>query len=98
MKSIKITILERKYPLQVEEEEEESIRQIARFVDEKFKQFKADLSKQSEATVMGLAALSIAEELFEERRENQSIEESGYEQVMGEVNQSVETLLKEIRS
>lgn len=97
MKSIKVTILDRKFPLQVEEAEEESIRKIARFVDEKFKQYKADLSKQSEATVMGLAALSIAEELFEERKENQSLAQSGQEQVMGEVNQSVEDLLDEIR-
>src|SRR5690625_4513711 len=97
MKSIKVNILDRKYPLQVEESEEESIREIARFVDDKFKRYKSELSKQPEATVMVLSALSIAEELFEERKENQLLKYSSQERIMGKANQSVEALLEEIR-
>jgi cell division protein ZapA len=96
MKSIKVTILERKYPLRVEESQEETTRQIARYVDDKFRQFKAELSKQPEATVMVLSALSIAEELFEERKSNQQMS-GGQDRLLEDVNQSIESLLDQIR-
>jgi cell division protein ZapA len=96
MKSIKITILDRKYPLRVEDEQEETMHQIARYVDNKFRQYKAELSKQPEATVMALSALSIAEELFEERQNNQQMND-GQGHLLEDVNQSMESLLEEIR-
>jgi cell division protein ZapA len=97
MKSIKITILDRKYPLRVEDEREEEMHQIARYVDNKLRQYKAELSKQPEATVMVLAALSIAEELFEERQNNQQMND-GQGHLLEDVNQSMESLLEEIRN
>ncbi|HYW33852.1 MAG TPA: cell division protein ZapA [Balneolaceae bacterium] len=97
MKSIKISILEKKYPLRVKESEEDTMRQIARYVDEKFKQYKKELSKQPESTVMVLAALSIAEELFEERQNNQKLDQQG-NRILEDVNQSMEDLLEEIKS
>jgi cell division protein ZapA len=97
MKSIKITILDRQYPLRVEDSQEETMRQIARYVDNKFKQYQADLRKQPEATVMVLAALSITEELFEERENNQQMS-GGQDRLLKDVNQSVESLLDQIQS
>ena|SRR5690554_5647033 len=96
MKSIKVSILGKQYPLKVEDHEEESMVRIARFVDERFKTYRHQLVKQPESTVMVLAALSMAEELFEARSANSDLENN--EQVlMKRVNRSLENLLSEIR-
>jgi cell division protein ZapA len=97
MKSIKVSILGKQYPLRVEESEEQNMIRIAEYVDEKFKQYKKELSKQPESTVMVLAALSIAEELFEQRRENRKLQEQD-EVLLENVNDSIENLLQDIRS
>ena len=98
MKSIKISILDKKYPLRVKESEEDTMRQIAGYVDDKFRQYKAELNKQPESTVMVLSALSIAEELFEERRKNRERGPQEEQRVMKEVNESIEGLLEQIQS
>jgi cell division protein ZapA len=97
MKSIKVSILDKQYPLRVEESEEETLRNIAGYVDDKIRQYKKELSKQPESTAMVLAALSIAEELFEERQN--AIDNSGRdEQTLEEVNESMQAFLKQIRA
>jgi cell division protein ZapA len=68
MKSIKVTILGKPYPLRVEDNDEEFMQQIAQYVDERFRVFRDELSNQQESTVLVLACLSIAEELFLEKR------------------------------
>lgn len=97
MKSIKVSILGKQYPLRVEESEEETMIRIAHYVDEKFKQYKKELTKQPESTVMVLAALSIAEELFEERRRNKEMSNKD-ERLMEDVNDSIATFLEQIRA
>ena len=95
MKSIKVTILGKQYPLKVADEEVENMQQIAEFVDEKFRLYRRELSQQPESTIMVLAALSIAEELFETRRNvNQSAENE--DRLMESINHSLEKLLEEI--
>jgi cell division protein ZapA len=96
VKSIKVSILEKQYPLRVEESEEETIHQIAEYVDGKIRQYKAELSKQPESTAMVLAALSIAEELFEEHRRSQEFDQQE-NRVLEDVNESIEEFLEEIR-
>jgi cell division protein ZapA len=96
MKSIKVTIMGKQYPLKVEDHEEEAMLRICRFVDERFKTYREQLVKQPESTVMTLAALSIAEELFEMRSTNSDLEDSE-EVLMERVNHSLERLLKEIK-
>lgn len=95
MRSIKVTILGKQYPLKVNESEVENMQQIAEFVDEKFRLYRRELNKQPESTIMALGALSIAEELFELRRKLQN---SGPDknEVYGEVNQQLEQLLREV--
>ncbi len=68
MKSIKVTILGKQYPLRVEDSDEEFMYQIARYVDDRFRVFRDELANQVETTVLVLACLSIAEELFIEKR------------------------------
>lgn len=96
MKSIKVTILGKQYPLKVEDHEEEAMIRIARYVDERFKIYRQQLVKQPESTVMVLAALSIAEELFEARTANSDME-NNEEVLMKRVNRSLESLLSDIR-
>ncbi|NBW70062.1 MAG: cell division protein ZapA [Bacteroidetes bacterium] len=96
MKSLKVSILGKQYPLMVEDHEEENMLNICRYVDEKFQEYRQQLLKQPESTVMVLAALSIAEELFELR--NQLSETEKNEQVMMKrVNTRLEQLLEDIR-
>jgi cell division protein ZapA len=97
MKSIKITILGKQYPLKVEDSEVETMNRIAQYVDEKFRQYKKELNKQPDTTVMVLAALSIAEELFEERRRNRELSQQD-DKVLEGVNKSLESLIEEISS
>lgn len=69
---------------------------ICKFVDERFKTYRQQLVKQPESTVMVLAALSIAEELFEARNANTELE-NNEEVLMERVNHSLERLLTEIK-
>lgn len=96
MKSIKVTILGKQYPLKVEESEEETMKRIAQYVDEKFRQYKKELNKQPDSTVMTLAALSIAEELFEERKRNRELNQQE-DKVLQNVNKSLEEFIEEIK-
>jgi len=97
MKSIKVTILGKQFPLKVEEDEEQTMKRIAHFVDDKFRQYKKELNKQPDTTVMSLAALAIAEELFEERKKNKELNRQE-EKVMTKVNESLEEFLGDISS
>lgn len=97
MKSIKVTILGKQYPLKVEESEEEAMKRISQYVDEKFRQYKKELNKQPDTTIMTLAALSIAEELFEERKRNRELSQQE-DKVLKNVNKSLEEFIEEIKS
>lgn len=96
LKSIKVTILGKQYPIKVNEADEENMIRIAKFVDERFKKFREQLVKQPEATVMSLAALSIAEELFEARYNSNQLEQNEHH-TMDRVNNSLERLLETIK-
>jgi len=93
MESIKVTIMGKQYPLRVAPDEVENMQRIARFVDEKFRLYRHELNKQPETTIMVLAALSIAEELFETRRKVEHVDSN---KVMESVNDHLEQLIKEI--
>jgi cell division protein ZapA len=97
MKSVKISILGKQFPLKVEDSEEETIQRIAHYVDDKFRQYKKELNKQPDTTVMSLAALAIAEELFEERKHNRELEQQDGK-IMSDVNESLEEFVEELTS
>ncbi len=95
MQSIKVNIMGKQIPLKVEESEVENTRRIAQFVDEKFRIYRNQLSNQPDSTVMILACLNIAEELFELRalaQQSQNRESDLMEQINGEL----EKFIKEI--
>ena len=97
MKSIKVNILGKQYPLKVEDHEEENMVRICNFVDERFQTYRNQLVNQSESTVMVLAALSIAEELFE-ARQHSSDAQRNEEAMMERVNHSLERLIEDIKN
>ncbi len=96
MKSIKVTIMDKSYPLKVEEDEVENMNNVAKFVDERFKAYQNRLAKQTDGTIMTLAALSIATELFEQKKLNQAVENTE-NVILSRVNKSLEKLLDSIQ-
>lgn len=97
MQSIKVTIMGKQIPLKVSEDEVDNMQRIARFVDEKFRLYRNELSNQPDSTVMILASLSIAEELFEIRSRLQHVENNESD-LMEQVNNEIEKLLKDLNS
>ncbi|MGM0588963.1 MAG: cell division protein ZapA [Bacteroidota bacterium] len=98
MKSIKVSILGKQYPIKVEDDEVETMERIARFVDKRFSEFKKDLKQQPDPVVMALASLSIAEELFEERdKQNKEREQVTASQLDEAYMQSIQERLQDIK-
>jgi len=69
MKSIKVTIMGRQFPLKVEESDESLMFEIADFVDQRIRTYKKELANQAEPIILTLACLSMAEELYKYRRD-----------------------------
>jgi len=82
-------------PLKVEESEVESTRKMAQFVDDKFRMYRNQLSNQPDSTVMILACLNIAEEVFELRSKLQ-VQEDKESELMDHVNTKLENFIKEL--
>ncbi len=95
MKSIKVTILGRQYPLKVDDSDVEPMYEIAQYVDHRLKTFKNELINQPETTVMVLACLSLAEELFHERQK-QSTDDTADEAYF-DASDKLSELLAEIK-
>lgn len=93
MQSIKVTILGRQYPLKIPDDEVETMQHIARFVDEKLRLYRQEFSKQPETTIMVLACLSVAEELFETRERLQNRPDT--RRLTDSIARSLEDLLEE---
>lgn len=97
MKSIKVTILGKQYPLRVEDNDEELMHQIAQYVDDRFRVFRDELSNQQESTVLVLASLSIAEELFLEKR-GKSVRNSTDSAELDEASRRIRQIIADIQS
>lgn len=80
----------------VEDHEEENMLNICSYVDEKLHEYRHQLIKQPESTVMVLAALSITEELFELRQQLSELEKNDTV-MMKRMNSKIEQLLEDIR-
>ena len=80
----------------VEDHEVENMLNICSYVDEKLQEYRHQLIKQPESTVMVLAALSITEELFELREQLSELEKNDTV-MMKRMNSKIERLLEDIR-
>lgn len=92
MKSIKVSIMGRQYPLVIKEDDELLMHDIAGYVDHKLRLFKKELASQNENTIMILTCLSIAEELF--TLKSKSADNSDNYEV---VNNRMQLLIEEIQ-
>lgn len=66
-RSIKVRILDRDFPLRVGEEDSESTRQIAAYLNDRIEAFRRAHPEQPELTSAIIAALAVTEELFQLR-------------------------------
>lgn len=82
-------------PLKVEESEVENTRQMAQYVDEKFRMYRNQLSNQPDSTVMILASLNIAEEVFELRSKLQ-VQDDKESELMDHINSKLEDFIDEL--
>ncbi len=96
MKSIKVTILGKQYPLKINEGDEELMHKIAGYVDKRFHDFRKALINQSESTIMVLACLSIAEELFMANEGENPGVTSDEKAAFSDINGSLRKILDEI--
>lgn len=96
MKSIKVSILGRQYPLRVNEADVDMMYEIAAYVDERFRTFKKELINQNDTTIMVLACLSIAEDYFVAKNKANGPQQS--DKALPEINSSLNQLLAEIKS
>lgn len=93
MISIKVNLLGKTYSLRVIPGDEAMMYEIVDFVNQRFREFRKELQGQSERTIFALATLSIAEELFIERRKPKT-QETDY----SEIHQRLHKLLTTIKS
>lgn len=99
MNSIRVNILGKAYPLKVLEGEEILMEQIAEYVDSRFQLFKRELSTHPDQTIMVLASLSIAEELFAlQSNGNSSDPNAMTPEQISEISARIQQLLGDIKS
>lgn len=75
-KSIAVSILGRDYPVRINHNNEAFIREIADYVDGRMLAYRKLLPQASEITVMAVASLAIAEELYTLKNEMAALEQS----------------------
>lgn len=96
MKSIKVTIAGRSYPLKVEDHDVEMMLNLARQVDHRINQFKNALATQPESTVMVMACLSFAEELHQMKQASKNASLSS--EIMEDIKTDLSSLLEMSKS
>ena len=69
IRSIKVRVLDREYPLRVHSADEAYTQRLAQHVDERFRRIRAGITNQPDLTHAVVAALEMAEELFAARAE-----------------------------
>lgn len=69
-KSIKIEILGRSYALKVAPDDEELMKRAARFINERYREYRMELKGQPDFTINAMALLSIAVDLLHEQEKN----------------------------
>jgi cell division protein ZapA len=73
MRSVEVQILGQSYSIRTEDEEE-YIKSLARYIDEKLKEIYSVAPNVSQAKATVMAAFGIADELFKVRMEQQSLD------------------------
>ena len=87
-KSIRVTILEREYPLRVREEEESRARAIAARVEERMQAIRRRLPAEPDLTIAVMAAMAIADDLYS----TQSVEGAAHEAAIAEIDALIDSI------
>jgi cell division protein ZapA len=87
-KSIRVTILEREYPLRVSVDEEARARAIAGRVEERMQSIRRRLPTESDLTIAVMAAMAIADELYATK----SIEDASHVAASAEIDALIDSL------
>ena len=95
LKNVKILIAGRPYPLRVEEEDEDSIRQIAKDINDKINAFQLNYNKKDKQDCLAMALLTYAVDLHKFRTgELQAVHQSqnGTDENLEAVSNQIEQL------
>ncbi|AXJ01011.1 Cell division protein ZapA, inhibits GTPase activity of FtsZ [Cyclonatronum proteinivorum] len=99
MKSIKVTILNKQYPLKVQPGDELLMEEVAQFVDRRLKDMKKHFAGQPNDTIMVLSCLSLAEEIFLLKKNMPDSFDKDLNNVLfGEVAESLQESLNQINT
>lgn len=72
--TIRVRILNRDFSLLVEEEDEQLMRELAEYVNQRIREFRSTHPEQPEVTAAVITAVAIAEELFIEKNRREALE------------------------
>lgn len=90
--SIKVNLAERYYPLKIDASDEEKIRRAARMINEKVLQYKQKYVDKDTQDFLAMAALQFVIKYLEMEKGS---DQSPMEESLRELNQELETFLKE---
>ena len=87
-KSIRVSILDREYPLRVKEDEEDRARAIAAHVEERMQGIRRRLPTEPDITVAVMAAMALADDLYSTR----SLEASAHQESVSEIEKLIDSI------
>ncbi len=90
---VKVSIFGHSYPIRAKIEDEEYVRTIAKYVDEKMREIDEAMKPNSTMKVAILTALNIADELMTMRREREDVVLT-YEEKVQAVSDALDQVLK----
>lgn len=99
MNSIKVSILNKQYPLKVQPGDEALMEEVALMVDKRLKELKKHFAEQPNDTVMILTCLSLAEEIFLLKKNMpEPVDKALNAMLFGEVTNRLDECLVQINS
>ena len=87
-KSIRVTILDREYPLRVREEEEARAREVAARVEERMQAIRKRLPAEPDITIAVMAAMAIADDLYAAGM----MEGASHEEALDEIGRMIDAI------
>ena len=82
MKSIRVQILGKEYPLRVQEGHEKTMQEVANAVDSRMQAFKVSHPHQSDLVAAVISALTLAEEVLELRENSSAVLQAMSSQIL----------------
>ncbi len=87
-KSIRVTVLDREYPLRVKAEEEVRAREIAERVEQRMQAIRRRLPAEPDITIAVMAAMAIADDLYA----TQTVEAASHHSAISEIDALIDSI------